>query len=296
MELSQLEALVATVREGGVIRAAEALHLAQSSVTARIQALEKALGVPLFTREGRHLRLTKYGECLLPFAERAVSLLEEARRTIDAMHRAELSKVTVGLASSAPYLFREIYRNFTNLMPQVELHVRTGHSGYIHQLLLDGLVHAAVLRPIDLAPGLEVQPLYTEETVIVGSPHRSWPETLDPTGLKGERLVVFDPGSSHDRAVRQWLEQHELHLPEALFTDDVEVVKEAVSLGVGIAFLSRLVVAEDLARERLIQLPIRTGLARSTVLAFREDRLPRPVMRNLMRAIQAAVPEWARPE
>lgn len=290
MEIAQLRAFVTVVRQGGVVRAGQVMHLAQSSVSARIRALEEELGVPLFERQGRHLTLTPYGQALLPYAERIASIADEAGAVVAGMRDSARGHLTIGLASSAPYLFDELYRELTRTLPHLRLHIRTGHTDRLHQMLQDGVVHAAVLRPVEVTPGVTVTPLYEDETVLVSDPRRTWPADLRPSDLAGERLVVFDPGSAHASAVEEWLRAHGLSWEPVLYTDDVEVAKQAVARGAGLCFLSELTVSRELALGQLARVPIRTGLSRRTVLAYRTGRVPA----EALRAIQSAFDGIAR--
>ncbi|WP_297921826.1 LysR family transcriptional regulator, partial [Metallibacterium sp.] len=77
-----MEAFQAVVEAGGVGRAARRLHRAQSSITARIRQLQASLGVALFERDGRALRLTAAGDVLLDYTGRLLGLAEEARAAV----------------------------------------------------------------------------------------------------------------------------------------------------------------------------------------------------------------------
>src|ERR1043165_1314449 len=85
MELSDLKIFRAVVREGGVTKAAAALHRVQSNVTTRVRQLERALGVKLFIREGKRMHLSPAGQTLLAYADRLLDLATEAS---DAVHGA----------------------------------------------------------------------------------------------------------------------------------------------------------------------------------------------------------------
>src|SRR5262245_54852053 len=83
IDLQQLRAFVAIAEAGGVTKAADRLHLSQPAVSQRIGTLEETLGVPLFERAGRGLRLTTDGEDLLLRSRRVLieanGLVERAR-------------------------------------------------------------------------------------------------------------------------------------------------------------------------------------------------------------------------
>src|SRR5512132_932908 len=86
MELSDLHVFATVVRAGGVTRAAERLHRVQSNVTTRVRKLEEDLGVELFVRDGRRLKLSPAGNVLLGYADRLLALATEAR---EALHEAD---------------------------------------------------------------------------------------------------------------------------------------------------------------------------------------------------------------
>ena len=82
LNLEQLRTFMIVVRSGGVVRAAQSLHLTQPAVTARIKALEDTLGTPVFDRSSGTGKLTKRGEILLQYAHKLETLANEIERDI----------------------------------------------------------------------------------------------------------------------------------------------------------------------------------------------------------------------
>ena len=85
MELHQLRYVLAVSEAGSITRASERLHLAQPSLSTQIRKLERELGIPLFERLGRRVRLTAAGEAFVAHAERALREVDEARRGVEAV-------------------------------------------------------------------------------------------------------------------------------------------------------------------------------------------------------------------
>ena len=110
MDLRQLAYVVAVVDHGGFTRAAEALHVAQPSLSQAIKALETEVGVALFDRVGRQVRLTAAGRALLPAARQALHDVEIAREAVDAVRglgRGRLDLVslpTLGVSPVADFI------------------------------------------------------------------------------------------------------------------------------------------------------------------------------------------------
>src|SRR5436305_13861162 len=85
MELRQLEYVVAVVDHGGFTRAATALHVAQPSLSHGIRTLERELGVELFVRAGRSVRLTAGGEVVVDGARRLLRDMADVQATAAAI-------------------------------------------------------------------------------------------------------------------------------------------------------------------------------------------------------------------
>ena len=125
MDLSDLRMFQAVATAGGITRAAALLHRVPSNVTTRIKKLESDLDVALFVREGKRLRLSPQGKVLLDYANRLLSLAEEAR---GAMHEAtprgvlHLGAMESTAAIRLPSLLAEIHQRY----PDLSIELRTG--------------------------------------------------------------------------------------------------------------------------------------------------------------------------
>ena len=93
MDLRQLGYVVAVVDHGGFTRAAAAMHVAQPSLSQAIRSLEAELGVALFDRIGRTVRLTAAGRALLPSARQALRDVDSAREAVEAVRGVERGRL-----------------------------------------------------------------------------------------------------------------------------------------------------------------------------------------------------------
>ncbi|MFT3913291.1 MAG: LysR family transcriptional regulator [Anaeromyxobacteraceae bacterium] len=145
MNLEHLAAFERIVREGGFGRAALALGVQQSTVSARVQALEAEVGGALFTR-GRRVTLTALGEALLPHARRALEIVGEgldAARLAQTGHRGKVRLAALG--SLAGGLVGPAVAAFLRERPEVDLTVRSGHHELVVEHLVDGLAELGIL-------------------------------------------------------------------------------------------------------------------------------------------------------
>lgn len=122
MELLQLQYFLEVARLEHVTEAARSLHVTQSSLSKTIQRLEEDLGVPLFDRTGRKLRLNEFGNKFIRRAERALFELEQGKQEISDLSRGESGtlKLAVTTASTLPQMMRE----FRKKRPNIQFHVQ----------------------------------------------------------------------------------------------------------------------------------------------------------------------------
>jgi DNA-binding transcriptional LysR family regulator len=145
MEIRQIQAFLAVVREGSFTQAAHRLNLTQPSLSARIQQLEFTLNGALFQRDKRPVQLTPLGEIFVDYAERALNILEAGKDAVRSASLGPAGRVTVCCPYSlATYLMPLVVNQFTNLYTQVELSLEVGHSDFAISQLLDGLVNLAL--------------------------------------------------------------------------------------------------------------------------------------------------------
>lgn len=137
------------VREGGVIRASERLHLTPQTISGQLAILEESLGEKLFTRNGRHLELTEAGQMVLSYADEIFSLGVELEEMVRSLPARKPLVFTVGVADGVP---RSIASRL--LTPALQLHQQVRivcHEGTVDSLL-DDLKHHKIDLVIADAP------------------------------------------------------------------------------------------------------------------------------------------------
>ena len=239
MELRELETFRAVVDAGGVGRAADRLNRAQSSVTARIRQLEASLGVPLFDREGRGLRLTAAGDALLGYTDRMLSLAAEARAAVrsDAFSgRLRLGAMESTAASRLPHPLASFHRSH----PDVSVELQTAPSRELVARLQARTLDAAIVGDeVDDEQFVRV-PLYVEELVLVGALGTA--TMREPRQLAGSTLLVFHGnGCAYRRRLEQWLHTQRVAPARILEFASYHAILASAAAGVGISLVPRSV-------------------------------------------------------
>lgn len=155
-----LRSFLAIAESGNLTRAAETLNRTQSAISVQLRKLEEGLGVTLFIRHVRGMRLTPDGETLLPVAQRAVSELEKAAHLFREPLR---GRIRVGIPDDFDEtVLEDVLATFAARNPEVEVVAQSGcTSGYlkaVRQGDLDLAVHSGPSQP-------DGEPLSMEETV-----------------------------------------------------------------------------------------------------------------------------------
>jgi len=200
MQPQQLAYVVAVAEHRHFTRAAEALEVAQPSLSASIRALETELGTPLFHRAPGNVSLTLAGEALLPIAKRVLADLEAARQEVSALVRLRGGRVRLGATPSlCTGLLPAVLADFRTRYPGVTLQLREGGSRDLVRALDDGdLDLALVILPLAAREsGLVTQPLLREELVLATATELFGPPSAGPvpmSSLDGIPLLTFRRG------------------------------------------------------------------------------------------------------
>ena len=255
ISLDALGVLDAIARRGSFAAAAEELHRVPSSITYAIQKLEESLGVALFDRRGHRAHLTPAGEALLREGRDLLLLadgLERNVRRIATGWEAELRLAVSDLLPRARVL--ELCEAFYQVAPETRLSLSTEVLAGTWDALVSGRADLAlgVSGDAPAGGGYALQPLGEVAFVFVVAPHHPLAEATEPlaNALIRRHRAVAAADSSRDlpaRTVRLLPGQQVFTVP------DLWCKREAQLMGLGIGYLPRHLVAEDLASGRLIE-------------------------------------------
>ncbi|HTU27355.1 MAG TPA: LysR family transcriptional regulator, partial [Pirellulales bacterium] len=139
MELRHLRYFLAVAQDAHFRRAAARMHVSQPTLSLQVQELEKELGVALFDRIGRRVRLTQAGQVFRDYAERALSVVQDGRTALAEIDGLVRGSLTVGVVQTVnAYLIPPIVSRFATEHPQVRLRVEEMAAGEIEDGLLKG--------------------------------------------------------------------------------------------------------------------------------------------------------------
>jgi LysR family transcriptional regulator, transcription activator of glutamate synthase operon len=282
MELRHMRYFEAVARHSHVTRAAAELHIAQPALSKQISQLEQELGVALFDRVGRNVRLTEAGEALLPHARAVMAQVEAARAEMAERIGLSKGRATVGTPPTAgTQLLPPVLAAFNKRYPGIELRLHEAGVQTLLDLLETGLTDVAVVTlPVEDG-NLTVVPLFTEEMVVAVwmGHHLAHCSEVAFSDLRHEPWVLSPENYELRDAMLGACQAANFKPRVVLDGGETDTLLRFVAAGIGIALVPRLAVqgTSDICTLRVTD----QHLQRSLGIVWRGDRVASPAARAL---------------
>lgn len=295
MEIRQLELFVAVAEELHFGRAADRLHMAQPPLSQQIRKLEIELGVSLFDRTTRSVKLTSAGAALLIQARIVLREMGQAERAAKAGGQGEFGIVRIGFAGAStrhllPLLAREVKARF----PHIELELRGNLYANAAQEALDkGSIDLGFVRLPFNIPGLSYRPIEEETLVcVVGSQHPlASQSSVAISDLAEEPFVTFprDSGSTLRAITNQVCWDAGFNPRVVQEAPDSFTIQAMVAAGQGISLA--LSSTENINQPGVVYLPIEGKLPRlQSALAWKSDN-QNPALATVIEVARSVFPK-----
>jgi molybdate transport repressor ModE-like protein len=287
---ARLRLLVEVGRQGSISAAADACRMGQPSATKHLKTLEAAVGAKLVERSGRSSRLTEAGEVVAGHGVRVLDAIEAMREDLRSLDGAERGTLTLG-ASTTPgsYVLPSILQCFADRHPRVDVDVVIGSSTWVADRVARREVSLGLAGEVDLPDGVFAEPFLDDEVVGIAAPGRLKLRRgrASLRDLETQTLLVREHGSSTRAVADRHLARAGYHPAKRWELDSNEAIKRSVSAGLGIGFVSRLVVEDELARGDLVSFEVEGAdpMRRSVYLLRPDGRDPTPSERAFIQTL-----------
>ena len=246
--------LVEVGRHDSISAAARAVGIGQPTASEHLRTLEAAAGQRLVERNGRGSRLTEAGSVLAAHAAQALQTLQAGEEELRRLDGLEAGTIRIG-ASTTPgvYLLPDTLGCFRRDHPNVDVEVEIASTGEILDRLLSGSIQLAFIGETDPDERVLLEPFITDEIVGVAKPGLLKLRDGNARGseLAEQTLLVRETGSSTRRLSERALATAGIWPARIWELDSSEAIKRSAREGLGIAFLSRYAVAEEIERGEL---------------------------------------------
>ncbi|HEV2061396.1 MAG TPA: LysR substrate-binding domain-containing protein [Solirubrobacteraceae bacterium] len=287
LDPQRLRLLVEVERHGSISRGADACRMGQPSATKHLKTLEAAVGAKLLERDGRATRLTEAGEIVAAHARRILDTLDAMGAELRALEGAEVGTLALA-ASTTPgsYVLPSILRCFADRHPGVHVDVVIGSSAWVAERVARRDVSLGIAGEAPLPDGVLGEPFLDDELVGIAAPGTVG-GSVPARSLADMTLLVRERGSSTRAVAERYLTHAGYQAGQRWELDSNEAIKRSVAAGLGIGFVSRLVVEDELRRGELVEFSVRGAepMRRSVYLLRPGDREPTPSERAFIRTL-----------
>ena len=291
LERAHLSIVQEVEKQGSLTGAAGVLHLTQSALSHSMKKLEQQLGIDIWLREGRSLRLTQAGQYLLAVANRVLPQLDLAEERLRQFAVGERGTLRIGMECHPCYQWLlKVVSPYLEKWPDVDVDVKQkfqfGGIGALFGHEIDMLVTPDPL----FKPGLSFEPVFDyEQVLVVGPQHRlRKAKFVKPEDLSEEVLITYPVEIDRLDVYTQFLMPAGISPQRHKPLDTTDIRRQMVARGRGVAALPRWLVAEY--AEKLDVTPVRLGkdgIAKQIFLGIREADIETDYVRDFVALARA---------
>lgn len=289
MELKNLYTVKKIIETGSYQNAATALNYAQSTITFQIKQLENELHTKLFEKNGGKMELTQAGEELLPLIDKVLLSVDELLSYNDSSSPLR-GTLTVALPESLiTYRMQPVLKAFKEKAPNVKLSLLVMNCYAIYERMIHGDIDIAIHYNVGNYPAsfeakeLATYPLVLVSSAAMGEADRDF---VTPDQKKTICHIQNDRNALYLKIFHRYLRQKNIVLETELEVWSIEAIKRSVMSDLGVAFLPRFTVEEELRQGTLKEVQTTMEHAEMmAVCAYSKNRWQSPAMKLFLQLI-----------
>ena len=286
MDIETLKLFCDVIKLKGFTQAATANSITQSAVSQRLKGLEKRYGVPLIERRGNELNLTEAGETFYKGASRILAELraiEEHLREIGGRDGGSVRVATiysVGLYELDPFV-----KKFLQIYPDIEVQVEYSRVNKIYEELVNSSIDLGIVAYPMNRPQIRSIPFCQDELVLICAPDHPFArfDSLSVKKLSGHPFVTFQQDIPTRQELDQILRKHGVAPVVKAEFDNIELIKRAVEIGLGISIVPSMTVRSEIQTGLLKALSLTEGpFMRPIAIVYRRGRSLPPAAKKFI--------------
>ena len=284
MDLKHLNTFRVIVEEGGFSKAAERLNYTQSTITFQISQLERELSTSLFEKIGRKMVLTKAGEQLIPYVDEVLTSVSRLRNFEDDLAECQGDLRVACGESLLCYHLPAVLKEFHKRAPKARLFLRSMNCYDIRDELLRGTLDLGMFYEDvgGFGDNLTTHPFGKYSLALVASPEMKnrYPDFITPNQQLPIPFIIDEPSCVFRQIFERYLREKSILLDHAIELWSIPTIKNLVKNDVGISFLPRFAVQEELNNGVLAEIPTElSGTTISAVCGHHKNKWISPLMK-----------------
>ena len=275
MDFDQLETFLEVARHASFSRAAEKRFRTQPAISSQIRALEDEVGAKLFDRSGGKVALTAAGKVFQRYAEETLQARRVVMTTVQEMERVPRGEIVVAAnEGTCLHILPEVFAEFKKQYSRVGVSVQRSEHNKILESVIDNSVDFGVVSLPVNDTRLTIVLIHRDELVLIAPPDHPLAvlESVPVSEIAKFPLLLPKLGRTRD-AIENMFHERRLRPQVSMELDSSELLKRFVAAQVGLGFIARSNVAEDVRAGVLAALPIADAqFRRDLALVFRKDK------------------------
>lgn len=275
MDFDQLETFLEVARHTSFSRAAEKRFRTQPAISSQIRALEEEVGARLFDRSGGKVALTAAGKVFQQYAEQTLESRKTMLITVAEMERVPRGEIVVGAnEGTCLHILPEVFAEFKKLYPNVGVQISRLERAKIMESIIDNSVDFGVVSaPVD-DKRLTVVTIHRDELVMIAPPGHPLSQMKQAAIADVVRFPLLLPKVGRTRdALENLFHERNLKPKISMELDSSELLKRFVAADVGVGFIARSNVSEDVKAGVLAAVAMAdASIRRDLALVFRKDK------------------------
>jgi LysR family transcriptional regulator, low CO2-responsive transcriptional regulator len=275
MDFDQLETFLEVAKLSSFSRAAERRFRTQPAISAQIRSLEEEVGAKLLDRSGGKVAITAAGKVFQKYAEETLEQRRVVLIAIAEMHRVPRGEIVVAAnEGTCLHILPEVFADFKRQYPSVAVSVkRLEHNKILEAIIENSCDFGIVSLPVP-DKRLTVVPIHRDELVVITPPGHPLAQRkqANVADLVDYPLLLPKLGRTRD-ALEAIFHERRLKPTISMELDSSELLKRFVAVGVGVGFIARSNVVEDLQAKVLAAVKLAdVSIQRELALVFRKDK------------------------
>ena len=275
MDFDQLETFLEVARHASFSRAAEKRFRTQPAISAQIRALEEEVGARLFDRSGGRVALTAPGKVFQRYAEEALESRRAALAALGEMERVPRGEIVVGAnEATCLHILPEVFAEFKKQYASVAVSIHRSERARIMEAIIENSVDFGVVSLPVADNRLTVVPIHRDELVVIVPPRHPLAKLKAAAVADVVKYPLLLPKVGRTRdAIENLFHERRLKPNVSMELDSSELLKRFVAADVGVGFIARSNVIEDVRAKVLAALPLADAqIKRDLALVFRKDK------------------------
>src|SRR5947207_9040972 len=275
MDFDQLETFLEAARLSSFSRAAEKRFRTQPAISAQIRALEEEIGARILDRSGGKVSITAAGKLFQKYAEDTLDARKAVLTAIAETERVPRGEIVVGAnEGTCLHILPEVFAHFKKQYPDVAVNIKRSDYAKVLESVIDNSVDFGVVSMPVTDNRLTAVLIHRDELVLIAPPRHPLAKLKAASAKDIAQYPLVMPKVGHTRdALDDLFHEHKLKPRYAMELDSSELLKRFVAADVGVGFISRSNVQEDVKANVLAIVPLAdTQIRRDLALVFRKDK------------------------